>query len=273
MKKIITLFAAFFLIMLGRTVSAEVYLKDEMDLYPDDQYIIDMMEEASAKTGWNIGIVTCDYDYDPEYYGESTAYEKAGKKAEELNDSMFGANENSVFFLCDVGYRYVCIANEPRKYIVGDRFDSMINEMEKHYFDYDDVGTATAFISNVVSCYERGLPTAEETAGLTLDENGYYTQFDSKPSGIPVFPFIAGFVIAAFIGGGVVKSYRKPAPVDANTYLDKNELDIYHRNTMLVSTRHYHYNVDTSSGGSSGHHGGGGFSGGHHGGGGHGGHR
>ena len=275
MKNIISIIAALGMILLCRVcVSAEVYLDDRLDLYPDDQVIIDLMQEAADTTGWNIGIVTCDYDYDPETKGEYIAETEAGEKAEEITDEVFGRSSNSVLFLCDVGYRYVCVANEPRKYVVGDRFDAMIKDIESHYFDYDDLGTAKAFINNVVACYNKGEVSASEVHGLVLNSDGYYEVPDEVPDHSDthlIIAFVIAFLIALFIAICVVADYSKPTPVDANEYLDKNSMDMYDRQTLLVNTRHYSYTVSSSSGG--GHSGGGGFSGGHHGGGGHGGHR
>ena len=271
MKRISVILGIILAMMCGASVSAEIYLDDRLGLYGDStEEVRQMMQDASDKTGWNIGIVTCDYDYDPETYGESSAYEQAGRKAEELNDEIFGVDENSVFFLCDVGYRYICVANEPRKYLVGSRFDNMVNRIQDRYFAYDDVGTAKAFTDAVVSSYEAGLPSESELNGIKLDENGYYTQYPQDNSAIYIAIGI-GLVISLIVVGCIVYTYRKPQPLTANEYLDRNSFDMYQRKTILVSTRNYSYTVD--SGGSGGHGGGGGFSGGHHGGGGGGGHR
>ena len=259
--------------------SGEIYLDDNMGYYGDrTDEVRRMLEETAEYTGWNIGVVTCDYDYDPERYGSSSATSKAGTKAEEIYDSVFGVDTDGVLYFCDVGTRYIVVANGARKYIVGSRFDSLLSTVNSKYMNYDDFGSVKAFADGVKDCYDRGEVTQDDLVSQgydTFDENGYY-HVDGKKKVTLADVLTAlgiGFVISLIPVACVVYHYRVPKAPSADTYLDRNTVDIYRARNDLVKTRHYSYTNSSSSGGGGGHGGGGGFSGGHHGGGGMGGHR
>ncbi|MBQ3918148.1 MAG: hypothetical protein II695_00605, partial [Oscillospiraceae bacterium] len=240
MKRISVILGIILAMMCGASVSAEIYLDDRLGLYGDStEEVRQMMQDASDKTGWNIGIVTCDYGYNMDIYSDDEIYDMAGAEAEKLVGSVFGEDTNSVLFLCEYSCRYVCINNEPRRYIQGKRFDDMDNQIRDRYYDYDDFGTAKAFLDNVVYCYNLGPTTEEEMKDYGhVDENGYYTQFPEDNSAIYIAIGI-GLVISLIVVGCIVYTYRKPQPLTANEYLDRNSFDMYQRKTILVSTRNY----------------------------------
>ncbi|MBQ5316041.1 MAG: hypothetical protein J6I96_00640 [Oscillospiraceae bacterium] len=249
-----------------------VYLDDRMGYYSDADGVEALLKEAADHTGWNVGVVTCDYDYDPNGSG-------AGIKAEEIYDEVFGVDSDGVLYLCDVGTRYICVANGARKYVVGQRFDSLLDEVNSKYMNYDDLGSVKAFANGIKDCYDRGEVTQDELTDQgydTFDNDGYYHvdgKEPFKPSDL-VIPAGAGIIAAIISVVVVVFKYRVPAAVSADTYLEKNTVDIYKRKNQIVKTRHYSYSNSSLSRGGGGYHGGGGgFSGGHHGGGGVGGHR
>ncbi|MBQ5312141.1 MAG: hypothetical protein ILP19_08920 [Oscillospiraceae bacterium] len=256
--------------------SGGIYLDDRMDYYRDAGDVEALLREVADKTGWNVGVVTCDYDYDPGTYG-SEAEAMAGRKAEEIYDDVFGPDTDGVLYFCDIGMRYIVVANDARNYIVGSRFDSLISSVNEKYMRYDDVGALRAYLDGVTDCYNKGPVSKDdlESQGYdTFDENGYYHVDGKSKPGRDDFLAAGGIgLIAAIIAVvAVVFHYRVPKAPSAEIYIDRNTLDIYKRSNHLVRTHNYSYTNSSSSGGGY-HGGGGGFSGGHHGGGGMGGHR
>ena len=257
MKKIFFLLSMITaLIFCGVSVNAEIYIEDKAGLYNEEQesYVYSRLQEAANTTGWNFGVYTTnEFDYDPERYGEDEAYTMAGRKAEEIYDSVFGRDSSGLLFFCDVGYRYTVVAGDARKYIVGKRFDNMNSAMRREYNAYDDTGVVDAMVDSVITYYEKGEGSS-----------------DIRPSTVIIAALIA-LVITAIVIAIVTSSYHNLAKPDTKRYMVQDKTNIYNRSSVIVSTRHYSYSNSSSSG--SGHSGGGGFSGGHHGGGGFGGHR
>lgn len=234
----------------------QIYLEDNAGLYNESDYALVKykLQNAAAETGWCYGIYTTkEFDFDPEKYGEDEAYTMAGRKAEEIYDSVFGEDSSGVLFFCDVGYRYTVIANDARKYIVGRRFDNLNDAMKDKYFDYDDMGVVSVFVDKTVDYYHRG-PGSTDITAITI-----------------IIPFVISAIIAAIAAAVVSWDYKTLEKPDTKRYLVNDQTSIYRHSDRVVNTRHYSYSNSSSSG--SGHSGGGGFSGGHHGGGGFGGHR
>ena len=235
--------------------NGKVFIEDNWDLYTDDTYyyILSELQKAADETGWNFGIYTTEeFDYDPERYGENTAYTMAGRKAEEIYDNAFGRDSSGMLFFCDIGYRYVVVAGDAENYISGKRLNNMLSSMKDEFFDHDDRGCAMVFIHSTLDYYRKG-PGSTDITTMTV-----------------VIPLLAGLLIAAIACAVAVHSYKSIPKPDTQPYLDPGSLDIYHRENNLVHTSSYTYTRESSSGG--GTHSGG-FSGGHHGGGGFGGHR
>ncbi|MBQ5331294.1 MAG: hypothetical protein J6F31_08605 [Oscillospiraceae bacterium] len=253
------LMAALLLLLPQRVYAAgQVYLEDTADIYDESQEaeVYSKLEAAAAETGWNYGIYTTnEYDYDPEVYGDSAAYTMAGRKAEEIYDSVFGRDSSGVLFFCDVGYRYTVIAGEARDYVVGRRFDNMNSRMRDKYFDYDDMGVVNVLVDKTTGYYRRGPGSSDITLVTVL------------------IPLLISVIISIIAVAVVNSNYKKLVRPGAERYMDKTARGtaFYLSNDRLVNERHYSYSNSSSSGG--GHGGGGGFSGGHHGGGGFGGHR
>ncbi|MBR4346138.1 MAG: TPM domain-containing protein [Oscillospiraceae bacterium] len=254
MKRIAGLIASLVLMFMFPVLAhATVWLDDQNDLYTDsqEQQLLEEMQRTADHTGWNIAIVTYSADYDPEAYGENTAYRMAYTEAERLYDEHFGVNSSGVLYLCDVGYRYVCVANNARNYIDGMRLQRMVTSMEKYYFDYDDMGHAREFLSRIDMYYDAGVGTSWMT----------FADF---------IPGIVGGIIAVIILiAAVWHRYKTPVAPSANEYLFKSGVTFTKRRDVFVGSHSYSYS-NSSGGGGGGFHGGGG---GHHGGGGHGGHR
>ncbi|MBQ4364374.1 MAG: TPM domain-containing protein [Oscillospiraceae bacterium] len=235
--------------------NGKVFIEDNWDLYTDDTYyyILSELQKAADETGWNFGIYTTEeFDYDPERYGENTAYTMAGRKAEEIYDNTFGRDSSGMLFFCDIGYRYVVVAGDAENYISGKRLNNMLSSMKDEFFDHDDRGCAMVFIHSTLDYYRKG-PGSTDITTMTV-----------------VIPLLVGLLIAAIACAAAVHSYKSIPKPDTQPYLDPGSLDIYHRENNLVHTSSYTYTRESSSGG--GTHSGG-FSGGHHGGGGFGGHR
>ena len=239
--------------------SASVYLEDNANIYSDsqEQQVYSQLQAAAAETGWNYGIYTTkEFDFDPERYGEDQAYIMAGKKAEEIYDSVFGRESSGILFFCDVGYRYTVIAGDARQYIVGRRFDNLNSAMKDRYFDYDDMGVVNVLVNKSTDYYRRG-PGSSDITAVTV-----------------IIPFLVSLLVTAIAIALISSNYKKLVKPGAERYMKKAPRgDIFYLSTdRLVNERHYSYSNSSSSGGG-GHGGGGGFSGGHHGGGGFGGHR
>lgn len=237
--------AAAVLFLFSPCVSAEILFMDNADLYNtgEEALLRQKMTEFTEETGWNIGIVTATNDF----YSESSA----GTAAEKYYDDAFGADSSGVLYLCDVGYRYIVIAGDARKYIVGPRFSKMLESVNDKYMDYDDMGSADKFISFSEKYYRQG-------------EGSFY--IGGENIALALVLFAASVIIIFFI---IKHSYSKyPAP-SASLYIDNKTVDIYRRMDTFLRQ----FVTRTSNSSSGGGHGGGGFSGGHHGGGGAGGHR
>lgn len=228
--------------------AAKVYFDDGADLYSssEEALLISDMEEASAYTGWNYGIVTMNNDYSSEV--------SAGKAAEKIYNTQFGEDSSGVLFLCDVGWRYVVVAGEAREYVVGSRFDNMIKEMKDYYFDYEDLSCAKAFIRRTTDYYGRGKGS-----------------FDLNPA---LFALAAAIGIAAGSGTviGISHKYKRYEKPQTNNYLDVRSMNRYRENDIFERSFRTRVSNNTGGGGGGSSGGGGGF-GGSHGGGGFGGHR
>lgn len=234
------LLAAAALIICAPAAFGAVLMDDRADIYTDEQEtkIISMMEDASAKTGWNYGIVTMNVDYSSE--------QAARTKAESVYDETFGQDSSGVLYLCDVGYRYFVIAGDAEKYVSGRRFDKMVSRIKTQYFDYDDMGCARTFINSTVDCYDVGEMTLLEKISPTA-------------AMVAIFIGLVAAGISCCVVIHIYKTYPKP---DAAVYMDAKKTDIYIRNDVFL--RQFttsHSNSSSGGGGSRGHHGGGGFGG------------
>ncbi|MGN0664907.1 MAG: hypothetical protein ACI4KF_00110 [Huintestinicola sp.] len=220
------------------TYAAGFCIEDNSGLYNEESraYLEGQLEEITEYTGWNIGIVTLNYDF--------SSLGGARNFSEDKYDKLFGRSSSGVLYVCDVGYRYIVVAGDAEKYINGQRFESMLDEVNDLYMDYDDLGSASVFIAKTKEYYDKGPGLPVSMSVLLLG----------------VLFFIAAFLVTYF---SICKSYSKYQKPDTRNYIDRRSLDIYRRQDVFL--RQY---TTTSS---SSHGGGGG--GGHHGGGGAGGHR
>ncbi len=243
MKNFILHIAAAVLILLAApSISAAVYFDDAADLYEsgEEAYIIQLMEEASASTGWNYGIVTLNEGH--------TTLSSAGKRAEQLYNDAFGVSSSGVLYMCDIDYRYFVIAGEAREYISGRRYQVMEDRIKELYFDYEDLSCATEFIRYTEKYYHNGKGSfALYTPALVIS----------------ICCFVAGVILTIV---AVTNRYHKHPKPQVNNYLDKRQIDIYSSHDNFIRETTVRYSESSSSGGRrgggfGGSHGGGGFGG------------
>ncbi len=203
-------FSAVLLLLASPCVNAEVYFDDAADIYGmgEEAVIIKMMEEASAHTGWNYGIVTSNTDF-------STAAD-AKTSAESIYNSVFGEDSSGVLYMCDVGYRYIVVEGDAQNYVSGARFENMLEKIKEYYFEHNDMGCARTFIESTSDYYDRG------KGGFDLDMNMFI---------ISVF---LGLIVAAGTAFGISRHYAAHEKPATNNYLDVRKFNMYRNSDTLI---------------------------------------
>lgn len=274
MKKLLTVFFAVLVsaVLLAVPVSAATSIIDDMaGLYTESQLeeLKKKQQEVSDLTGWNIAVVTSNVGL-----GENGT--NAMRFAEDYYDENFGSESSSVVYLIDLDYRHFAMDGDVLDYFNGTRLDRMIDDCEKKYFNYDDVGNLEKFYYHLEKNYNAGTVARDPDIGRKGEDfvpsDGVITV-----NGYDVTMLLGGMImggIAAAIGIAIVLSrYKLHHVPTANCYLNGNNINFYRREDRFV--REYTTRTRIDSGSSGGGGGGGGHShgGSHHGGGGHGGRR
>lgn len=273
MKKTISFLAAVIISAAAFIIPASAYsagIDDRAGLYSQSE--IERLEERQAEvaelTGWNIAVVTTDT-------GFGTDGARAMAYAEQYYDDIFGSDSSSVVYLIDLDYRHFAMDGDLLNYFNTSRLDKLIDECEKKYFNYDDVGNLEKFYYYLEYYYNRGTVAYDGNVGAKgkdfVPSMGVDKEFDFEVFAAAVFTGIVAAAIGAAIVVSRYKFHHAPAP---NCYLNGNSINMYNRRDVFVReyTTRTRINSDSSSGGRSG---GGGHShgGSSHGGGGHGGRR
>lgn len=273
MRKLLTVFFAVLVsaVFLAVPVSAAKSIIDDMaGLYTESQLeeLREKQQEVADLTGWNIAVVTSSVGL-----GENGT--NAMRFAEDYYDENFGSDSSSVVYLIDLDYRHFAMDGTVLDYFDSKRLDRMIDDCEKKYFDYDDVGNLEKFYYHLEKNYNAGTVSRDPDIGRKGEDfvpsDGIVTV-----NGYDVTMLLGGMItggIAAAIGIAIVLSrYKLHHVPTANCYLNGNNINFYRREDRFIREYTTRTRIDS---GSSGGGGGGGHShgGSHHGGGGHGGRR
>ena len=247
MKKLLTFFAAAVIsaAALALPVSAaESIIDDKAGLYTQsDLAELEAKQQAvSDLTGWNIAVVTTDT-------GFGNDLSRAVRYAEDYYDKKFGSDSSSVVYLIDLDWRHVAMDGDLLNYFNASRLDTMQDECERKYKNYDDVGNLETFYYYLEYYYNSGTVEYDsEISSMGIFFNFNFTVF---------FAAITAGVIAAAIGIAIVLSrYKFHHAPTANCYLNSNTINIYRRQDRFVREYTTRTRIDSNSGG--GHSGGGG---------------
>lgn len=275
MKKLFAFLAAavVFSAAAGLPVSAaESIIDDKAGLYTESQLteLREKQQEVSDLTGWNIAVVTSDT-------GFGTDGERAMRYAENYYDDKFGSDSSSVVYLIDLDYRHFSMDGDVLNYFNKSRLRDMMDDCEKEYFDYDDVGNLEKFYYHLEKSYNSGTVDKDGSIGAKGEDFVPSAGYEKNPEfflGAALAGAIAGAVAAAIGIAIVLSRYKFHHAPTANCYLNGNNINMYRRQDRFVREYTTRTRIDSDSGGgSSGGGGGHSYGGSSHGGGGSGGRR
>lgn len=242
--------------------AAESIIDDKAGLYTQSELseLEAKQQEISDLTGWNIAVVTTDT-------GFGTNLSRAIRYAENYYDDHFGIDSSSIVYLIDLDWRHVAMNGDVLNYFNTSRLDTMQDECEVKYKNYDDVGNLETFYYYLEYYYNHGTVAYDSE----IAPKGAFFYFNYSI----FFAIMFAGTIAALISIAIVLSrYKFHHAPTANCYLNSNTINIYRREDRFVREYTTRTRIDSDSGGGGGHSGGGRSHGGsHHGGGSRGGRR
>lgn len=242
MKKFLSLLAAA-VISAAFTVmpvsAAESIIDDQAGLYTESQLaeLSEKQQAVSDLTGWNIAVVTSAVGF-----GDLST---AVRYAEDYYDLKFGSDSSSVVYLIDLDWRHVAIDGDLFNYFNTSRLDTMQDECEEKYQNYDDVGNLETFYYYLEYYYNSGMVEYDSEIGAKgIFFNLNLTMFISA---------IVTGIIAAAIGIAIVLSrYKFHHVPTANCYLNSNTINMYRRQDRFVREYTTRTRIDSDGGGSGG---------------------
>lgn len=225
--------------------SGSVGIDDQAGLYSSEQItqLEKRQQEVAEHTGWNIAVVTSNTEF--------RDLDAAIDYAEAYYDKTFGIDSSGILYLVNIDHRHVCISGDADYYYFNDsRVNRMLDDCERCYMDYDDVGNLETFYNYVEKYYDAGpFESANEP---------YYSS--SKKFNV-LLAMIAGLIAAGIAILIVYNRYKFHYAPSANHYLNNDKVRFYNRQDRFI--REFTTRTRIDSGGSSGgrsH----GSSGGHH---------
>lgn len=221
---------------------AGLYSQSEIDSLEKRQ------EDVSEITGWNIAVVTTDV-------GFGTDGIDACNYAEQYCYDTFGSDPDSVVYLIDIDYRWISIDGDLMSYFNSSRFNTMMDECERHYMNYDDVENLESFYYYLEYFYRSGTVEYDPSIGALDDDfEGAYNESSSVAGQGVLYGLIAGIVGAIISVSVVLARYKFHYSPSANCYLNGQTIDMYRCNDIFVREYTTRTRIsDSSSGGGSSH--------------------
>lgn len=242
-------------------ITGSAGIDDKASLYHEAQIaeLEALQEQVALSTGWNIAVVTTNT-------GFGTGGSKAIDYAENYYYDTFGKGTAGVLYLIDLDYRHIVVEGDAELYFNDNRLRAILNETEKLYKDYDDVGNLEAFYKNIEYYYSKGYYTNDTGGKVTLYPDNYNYDYESEKGNLNFLIGVILGLVAAAIGIIVVYSkYKLHHVPTANNYVQNGSVNFYRRNDRFIRefTTRVRVNDDSN------HSGGGGGGGSHHSSGGH----
>lgn len=254
MKKIVSRISMMLLIMiicipLTGKISAELKrVVDNSALFSSEQIISleNSISDISNKYEMDIVIVTTD--------------DVEGKSSRDYADDFFDykgyglGNDNSgILMLINMEDREVYLSTSGKgvNYFTDNRIESILDDVYYHLGDGDYFKGAEAFLSSTERFLESGIPSNQ----YTVDENGNKIETSEDIAGRIGMSILIALVVSSVVCGIVVFSYRKPAAVAEESYIDRSSIKFTKRSDRFITShttsRKIPKNNNNSSGGAS----------------------
>ena len=250
MKKIINrvlLFGGIIIICLSLSYRANADLKrvvDKADLFNETEVTLleNNIKDISDKYNIDIVIVTTD--------------DVNGKSSRDYADDFFdyegyglGNDYSGVLLLINMDDRevYISTSGKGERYFTDDRIESILDNVYRYLSDGQYFDGAEEFLSNTEKYLNKGIPSNQ----YTVDENGNIvlsTQEIMKRIGIAI---LISLGISSVVCAVVVATYKKPAALPEETYVDKNSITFTKRSDRFISTHTTSRKIPKDNGGSS----------------------
>lgn len=250
MKKIINrvlLFGGIIIICLSLSYRANADLKrvvDKADLFNETEVTLleNNIKDISGKYSMDIVIVTTD--------------DVNGKSSRDYADDFFdyegyglGNDYSGVLLLINMDDRevYISTSGKGEIYFTDDRIESILDNVYRYLSDEQYFDGAEEFLSNTEKYLNEGIPSNQ----YTVDENGNIvlsTEEVMKRIGIAI---LISLGISSVVCAVVVATYKKPAALPEETYVDKNSITFTKRSDRFISTHTTSRKIPKNNGGSS----------------------
>lgn len=250
MKKIINrvlLFGGIIIICLSLSYRANADLKrvvDKADLFNETEVTLleNNIKDISGKYSMDIVIVTTD--------------DVNGKSSRDYADDFFdyegyglGNDYSGVLLLINMDDRevYISTSGKGERYFTDDRIESILDNVYRYLSDGQYFDGAEEFLSNTEKYLNKGIPSNQ----YTVDENGNIvlsTEEVMKRIGIAI---LISLGISSVVCAVVVATYKKPAALPEETYVDKNSITFTKRSDRFISTHTTSRKIPKDNGGSS----------------------
>ena len=250
MKKIINrvlLFGGIIIICLSLSYRANADLKrvvDKADLFNETEVTLleNNIKDISGKYSMDIVIVTTD--------------DVNGKSSRDYADDFFdyegyglGNDYSGVLLLINMDDRevYISTSGKGERYFTDDRIESILDNVYRYLSDEQYFDGAEEFLSNTEKYLNEGIPSNQ----YTVDENGNIvlsTEEVMKRIGIAI---LISLGISSVVCAVVVATYKKPAALPEETYVDKNSITFTKRSDRFISTHTTSRKIPKDNGGSS----------------------
>ena len=250
MKKIINrvlLFGGIIIICLSLSYRANADLKrvvDKADLFNETEVTLleNNIKDISDKYSMDIVIVTTD--------------DVNGKSSRDYADDFFdyegyglGNDYSGILLLINMDDRevYISTSGKGERYFTDDRIESILDNVYRYLSDGQYFDGAEEFLSNTEKYLNKGIPSNQ----YTVDENGNIvlsTEEIMKRIGIAI---LISLGISSVVCAVVVATYKKPAALPEETYVDKNSITFTKRSDRFISTHTTSRKIPKNNGGSS----------------------
>ena len=250
MKKIINrvlLFWGIIIICISLSYRANADLKrviDKADLFNETEVTLleNNIKDISDKYNIDIVIVTTD--------------DVNGKSSRDYADDFFdyegyglGNDYSGVLLLINMDDRevYISTSGKGERYFTDDRIESILDNLYRYLSDGQYFDGAEEFLSNTKKYLNKGIPSNQ----YTVDENGNIvlsTEEVMKRIGIAI---LISLGISSVVCAVVVATYKKPAVLPEETYVDKNSITFTKRSDRFISTHTTSRKIPKDNGGSS----------------------